>query len=822
MTETAEHITVRGVVQGVGFRPTVCRLASQHDLRGWILNTGAGVEIYARGGIENIELFLAEISTNAPPLARVDDVSRQPAALLPVQERFQIVESAAGEARTGVTADAATCAACRAETFDPFGRRYRYPFTNCTNCGPRLSILERIPYDRRHTTMAMFAMCEECKREYDDAGDRRFHAQPIACYACGPRARLERADGKAIAIDALTMMDDVDAACTLLQRGFIVAIKGVGGFQLACDAANEQSVARLRQSKAREQKPFALMVRDLEVARQYCFIDQREAELLQSAAAPIVILRTSPAAPGAKKIAASVAPGISTLGMMTPNSPLHHLLLRRMNRPIVLTSGNRSDEPQCTGDRDAKERLGDVADYFLLHDRPIAQRVDDSVLKVMAGLPRMLRRSRGYAPAPLLLPDGFDASPPLLAFGGELKNTICLLREGQAILSQHIGDLEDALTLADYRHNLALYERLYDHRPELLVCDLHPEYLSSKLARERAETTGTPLLQIQHHHAHLAACLVENHVPLATPPVLGVALDGLGFGEDGALWGGEFLLADYRGYRRLATFKPVAMLGGEQAIREPWRNTYAHLIAEMGWARFAMNFSDLELFRYLESKPRALLDGMISRGVNSPPASSCGRLFDAVAAALGVCRNHAAYEGQGAIELEAMVDEHALVEEDEALAYPFSIPRLPATSSLGLPYIEPLAMWNALLGDLILETPRPVIAARFHKGLAKIIVQMVEKLSRYETGEDPVRTVALSGGVFQNKILLEQTIMRLEQAGFTVLSHRWVPCNDGGLALGQAVIAAAKAIEMSSTEIQGAMRHVSGDSGTDYRNRFHT
>ncbi len=601
------------------------------------------------------------------------------------------------------------------------------------------------------------------------------------------------------------MLDDVDAACTLLQKGYIIAIKGIGGFQLACDTTNEDAVARLRQLKRRERKPFALMARDLDVTREYCEVSETEARLLQSAAAPIVILERrystrsgsdladTPSAryrsPYRTEVALSIAPGINTLGVMLPNTPLHHLLLRRMNRPIVLTSGNLSDEPQCIDNDEAMARLGHIAEFFLTHNRPIAQRVDDSVVKVMAGETRMLRRARGYAPAPLRLPSGFADAPPILALGGELKNTFCLLRDGQAILSQHIGDLEDALTLSDYRHNLQLYETLYEHQPQRLACDLHPEYLSSKLAREQAETRNLPLIETQHHHAHIAACLAENGVALNAAPVIGAALDGLGFGTDGTLWGGEFLLADYHSYRRLGTFKPVAMLGGTQAIHEPWRNTYAHLMAELGWARLAMNYSELELFAFLEAKPRALLDGMLQRNLNSPLASSCGRLFDAVAAAIGICREHAAYEGQGAIELEAIVDETTLATEDELLAYPFSIPRLQESK---LPYIEPLAMWQALLGDLILRTPAPVMAARFHKGLAKTIVTMIDKISRYESGEEPIKTVALSGGVWQNKVLLEQVTMRLVELDYSVLTHHQTPCNDGCLALGQAVIAAAQ------------------------------
>lgn len=783
--EIAERILVRGLVQGVGFRPAVWRLAQRHHLRGTVFNDGNGVEILACGSEGNLNRFVEALTAEAPPLARVEEVIRAAAELLPRDAGFQILESREGRVHTGVVPDAAICEGCRAEIFDPFARRFRYPFTNCTHCGPRLSVVRGIPYDRRQTTMAPFAMCADCAREYGDPSDRRFHAQPIACHRCGPAAKLERADGKPIAVETFTMLDQVDAACTLLQRGHIVAIKGIGGYQLACDATNEIAVARLRAGKQREQKPFALMVRDCGVARTYCEISNAELSLLQSPAAPIAILP----AKGTGQIAPGVAPGVKTLGVMLPNSPLHHLLLRRMDRPIVLTSGNLSDEPQCIDDEQAKQRLGHIAEFFLTHNRPIALRVDDSVVKMMAGAPRLLRRARGYAPAPLSLPKGFENVLPVLAFGGELKNTFCLLGDGHAVLSQHIGDLENAETQADYRHNLALYESLFEHRPQRLACDLHPEYLSSKLARKQSQARRLPLVETQHHHAHIAACLAENGVALDSAPVLGVALDGLGYGADGTMWGGEFLLADYRSYKRLACFRPVAMLGGAQAIREPWRNTYAHLMAELGWARFAMNYGELELFAFLDAKPREVLDGMLKHGINSPPASSCGRLFDAVAAAMGVCRERAAYEGQGAIELEALVDEDTLRNEDELLAYPFSIPRLKASN---LPYIEPLAMWQALLGDLILQTPLPVMAARFHKGLAKVIMQMIDKLSRYECGDEPVRTVALSGGVFQNKVLLEEVSTRLEQLGYLVLTHRHTPSNDGGLALGQAVIAAAQ------------------------------
>ncbi|MDI3461566.1 MAG: Acylphosphate phosphohydrolase / [NiFe] hydrogenase metallocenter assembly protein HypF [Nitrospira sp.] len=778
-------IRVRGLVQGVGFRPAVWRLAQEHWLRGHVLNDGQGVRIYAIGTPEQLQRFMADLKEHPPTLARIVEVVSEPASFQDIPPDFTIIESGSGEVTTGVVPDAATCQECLREILDPFARRYRYPFTNCTHCGPRLTIQDKIPYDRSGTTMSAFPMCSSCEAEYQDPNDRRFHAQPIACHACGPKVWLERADGKPIAVEALTMLDAVDAACTLLQKGRVVAIKGLGGVQLACDATQEEAISRLRRLKARGGKPFALMAREVQIIHRYCEVSEQEVALLESPAAPIVILKTRAEA----NLAPSVAPGMRTLGFMLPNTPLHHLILRRMDRPIVLTSGNRSDEPQWIDNEQAKVHLGEMAEYFLLHDRGIAQRVDDSVAKVMGGTARMFRRSRGYAPSPVVLPPGFDETPRVLAMGGELKNTFCLIRDGHAVLSHHIGDLEDALTQADYRRALGHYRELFAHVPQMLTIDRHPDYLSSKIGREMAADQGLPLCEVQHHHAHIAACLAENGIPIDHPPVLGVALDGLGYGDDGTLWGGEFLLADYRTCTRVGTFKPVRMLGGEQAVKEPWRNTYAHLMAEMRWARFAMNYDDLDLYHYLAHKPRAMLDQMLARGINSPQASSCGRLFDAVAAAVGICRDRVSYEGQAAVELEQVVDQSALEQEDVASAYPFTIPYLKGTK---LPYIEPLAMWQALLGDLILNTPLPVMAARFHKGLAKALCAMVDQVTRLEDGGRTVHEVALSGGVFQNQILFELVKSRLEGMGYCVFSHAQVPANDGGLALGQAVIAAAK------------------------------
>jgi hydrogenase maturation protein HypF len=781
---SAEQIRIQGVVQGVGFRPTVFRVAREHGVRGQVQNDGDGVLIQAWAEAPVLDAFVAALTRACPPLAAIDSIRRARSSATEAPDSFRIVPTGQGRARTGVSPDAAACRACIEESLDPFSRRYRYAFTNCTHCGPRLSILTGLPYDRSQTSMAAFPLCQQCRREYEDPEDRRFHAQPNACHACGPRVRLVRSDGRALCTADLTQLDDIDAAYALLTRGEIIAIKGIGGFHLACDATRAETVARLRQLKGRDDKPFALMARDLDVVRRYAKVSEQELVLLTSAAAPIVVLQRTSTEP----LPREVAPGQNTLGFMLPYAPLHHLLLRRLALPIVLTSGNRSDEPQCIDDDLARSELGGIAPYLLLHDRRITTRVDDSVVRVMAGAPRLLRRGRGHAPMTLRLPPGFLAAAPTLALGGELKNSFCLLQGRQAVLSQHIGDLANAATYADYRHNLELYCRLYQQEPRRLVIDQHPEYLSSKLGRQWAERDGLGLGVVQHHHAHVAACLGDNAWPLDAGPVLAVALDGLGSGDAGELWGGEFLVADYREAERLATFKPVALLGGARAMHEPWRNTYAHLAAEMGWAAFELNFEELELYRYLAARPRAALDVMLAGREHAPLASSCGRLFDAVAAAVGVCRDSVSYEGQAAIELEALVDPATLELEDDELAYPFALPRL---GGKGLRYIEPLAMWQAVLGDLLLQTPVSVISARFHKGLARAITALVKKLSRQDASR-PLDTVVLTGGVFQNKTLLEQVERRLTREHFVVLTHRHTPANDAGLALGQALIDAAR------------------------------
>ncbi|MEH2413937.1 carbamoyltransferase HypF [Nostoc sp.] len=777
-----EEIRVSGTVQGVGFRPTVYRLAKACGLRGDVCNDGQGVLIRVSGSEKAITEFVARLQRECPPLARINQLTRIIYKGELEFDNFVISPSVSNAIKTEITPDAATCPQCKQEIFDPFSRFYRYPFTNCTHCGPRLSIIRAIPYDRCNTSMSAFTICSECAKEYHDVENRRFHAQPVACHACGPAAWLERADRKSVTASMFSMLDDVDAVCTLLQKGEIVAIKGLSGIHLACDATQETAVQKLRQRKKRYHKPFALMARDIEIIEEYCTINAKEKELLASPAAPIVLLQ----AIGKKVVASSVAAGQNTLGFMLPYTPLHHLILRRMNRPIVLTSGNLADEPQCIDNDEAREKLDHIADYFLFHNREIINRVDDSVVRVVGDKIQTIRRARGYAPAPISLPPGFHKLPQILAMGSELKNTFCLLREGEVILSQHLGDLENVAAFNAYQETLNLYLNLFEHKPEIIALDKHPEYLSSKLGKQLADTNQIKISQIQHHHAHIAACMAENGIPLDSPPVLGIALDGLGYGDDGTLWGGEFLLADYRKFQRLATFKPVAMIGGEQAIYQPWRNTYAQLIAANLWDDCQQQqYADLEIVKFLNKKPLKLLNQLIEKGINSPPASSVGRLFDAVAAAIGIYREECSYEGQAAIAMEAIVDVSRLNNDKETLIYPFSF-----SFSDRIYCIDPRPMWQALLNDLQQQIPQPVMAAKFHKGLANAIVEMVKHLSQ----ENLISQVALTGGVFQNCILLEQVTKLLQISGIKVLTHSLVPANDGGLSLGQAVIAAAQLI----------------------------
>nr|AAK28522.1 HypF [Nostoc punctiforme PCC 73102] len=776
-----EEIRVRGTVQGVGFRPTVYRLAKACGLYGYVCNEGARCMIRISGTEEALTEFVAILQTECPPLSKINQLTRIPYEGEFNFNNFVISNSVNNAIKTEIVPDAATCPQCQQKIFDPFSRFYRYPFTNCTHCGPRLSIIRANPYDRCNTSMSAFVICPQCPKEYPHFENPPFHAQPVTCPVCGPPLWIERADGKAVTASMFSMLDDVDAVCTLLQKGEIVAIKGLSGIHLACDANTQETVVqKLRQRKKRYHKPFALMARDIEIIEQYCTVNAKEKELLTSSAAPIVLLQ----AISKKLVPPSVASGQNTLGFMLPYTPLHHLILRRMNRPIVLTSGNLADEPQCIDNDEAIEKLGTIADYFLFHNREIINRVDDSVV-IIGDKVQTIRRARGYAPASISLPPGFDNVPQILAMGSELKNTFCLLREGEAILSQHLGDLENAAAFNAYQETLNLYLNLFEHTPEVIAIDKHPEYLFSKLGKELADTNRIPIHQIQHHHAHIAACMAENGIPLTSPPVLGIALDGLGYGDDSTLWGGEFLLADYRKFQRLATFKPVPMIGAEQAIYQPWRNTYAQLIAANLWDDCQQQYADLEIVKLLNKKPLKLLNQLIEKKINSPLASSVGRLFDAVAAAIGICPEECSYEGQTAIAMEAIVDVSSLNNDKEALIYPFSF-----SFSDSIYCIDSRPMWQALLYDLQQQIPQPVIAAKFHKGLANAIVEMVKRLRQ----ENPIHQVALTGGVFPNCILLQQVSKQLETLGIKVLTHSLVPANDGGLSLGQAVIAAAKLI----------------------------
>ena len=793
---TAYRIRITGLVQGVGFRPNVWHLAHQHGIAGTVRNDSAGVLIEAWGNATALAAFLHHLQTDVPPLARIDSIHHETLHQPCPHADFQIIASGKGEIHTSIVPDAALCTACRADIFDPSNRRYRYPFTNCTHCGPRLSIVQAIPYDRANTSMATFPLCSACEQEYTNPADRRFHAQPNACPTCGPQLWLENMAGENITPNA-NERDGIDTASRLLREGYILAIMGLGGVHLACDASNENAIAELRRRKRRYQKPLALMARDLSVIRQYCHLSATEAALLQSKHAPIVLLERLPASTNENKI--GTVSSLHSLGFMLPYTPLHALLLATWETPLVMTSANLSEEPQCITLDETRQRLQGIADYLLLHNRPILNRVDDSVSRILAGKPRLLRRARGYAPEPIHLPTDFRHTPPLLAMGGELKNTFALVRDGQAILSQHLGDLEDARTWREYEHTLNLYLNLFEHTLSpsneaaaasgedsvksavTIVIDQHPSYRSTQLGKQWAKQHNLPLLEVQHHHAHIAACLAENGWLRTDGKVLGIVLDGLGYGDDGTLWGGEFLLADYLDYTRLAHFKPTAMLGGTQAILQPWRNTWAHLHA-LGWQTVTQHFADLELIQFLQQQPLATLETMLTRSLNAPLTSSCGRLFDAVAAALGCSREKITYEGQAAIELEAITPPVLL---NYVAGYPFKRQR----NAKNCWEIDPAPLWCALLHDLHTGYDRGTIAAQFLRGLIDTLVATARQLC----AENPaIRAIALSGGVFQNTLLFTGLQTPLAEIGLPVLTHSRVPTNDGGLSLGQAAIGAAR------------------------------
>jgi len=765
-------IRVRGIVQGVGFRPTIWRLAGQHRLTGEVWNDGEGVMIHAFGNDEDLEAFILQIPLQLPPLARLDSLEVKALDEQPQNDEFRIVASRHNGVETPVAADAATCPDCLADIADPGNRRYRYPFTNCTHCGPRLSIIRKVPYDRCHTSMAEFAMCSQCQREYDNPADRRFHAQANCCPDCGPKVWLEDQHGQ-----QLDCADPLTQAAELIRQGYIIAIKGLGGFHLACNATDADAVNRLRERKRRYAKPFALMADAITITR-YALMDEEETRALHDKAAPIVLLSAS-----GESVAPGIVPDDDKLGFMLPYTPLHTLLLQELNEPIVLTSGNISDEPQCTDNDEAREKLTGIADYLLLHDRAIVNRLDDSVARLMDGKMRVLRRARGYSPEALLLPPGFEQAGNILAMGAELKNSFCLLKNGQAVVSQHIGDLENAAVQRDYRNAIDLYKSLYGFKPQCIAVDNHPGYLSTQYGQTLAETDAAVLVPVQHHHAHLAACLAEHGVALNAPPVLAAIFDGLGMGDDGTLWGSEFLLGDYRGYTRLGHFQPIALPGGTQAMREPWRNTYAQFSYYFDWETLQRDYADLDIIKLLASKPLAMLTTMISKNLNSPPSTSCGRWFDAFAATLGLHSEQVYYEGQAAIALEILAT--PLFADEQAYPQAWAIDRSGELSVLSWQ-----GLWLAVLADLKRGADKARIAARIHHSLIAATVELLSEISR-QTGID---RIVLSGGVFQNRLLLEGVSGELRRHGKTVLSPQRYPMNDGGLALGQAVIAAARSI----------------------------
>jgi hydrogenase maturation protein HypF len=774
------RVEVRGAVQGVGFRPFVYRLATEFGLAGWVLNDVRGVEVEVEGTTASLEAFRARLEAEAPPRAVVRSVSAswlEPAGL----GSFEIRESTGGGAKSvSVLPDVATCGDCLAELKDPSDRRYRYPFLNCTNCGPRFTIVRALPYDRPNTTMQGFALCADCRREYEDPRDRRFHAQPTACPACGPRLALWNRLGQVLARDDEALRRAAEA----LLDGKIVAVKGLGGFHLCCDGRSEAVVARLRAGKVRREKPLALMVKDVAAARALCEVSPAAESGLLSPEAPILLLPRLASAAGAGAVAPNVAPESTRLGLMLPSTPLHHLLLAAVDAPLVATSGNLSDEPIATDETEAVARLGGLVDHFLVHDRPIERHADDSVGWLGGKELQLLRRARGFAPLPVPVATKL---PTVLAVGAHLKNVVGLGHGSEVVLSQHVGDLETPEALASFERVIADILRLWESEPVAIAHDLHPDYLSTRWAMRAAagdESEGPLppailtaarnghllLVPVQHHHAHLASCLAENGVD---GPALGVTWDGTGFGADGTVWGGEFLLGGPAGFTRVAHLRPFRLPGGDAAVKEPRRCALALLLELFGEA--ALLRDDLAPVASFSPAERILLARMLATGTRSPVTTSAGRIFDAVAALVGL-HPMAGFEGQAAMALEALAD------PSERGAYPF--PLLPATEPGGSALLD----WEPLLLALIEDGARganvSLRSARFHNALVDGIAA-VARLARSPR-------VVLSGGCFQNRFLLERTRERLAAEGFEVLTHRLVPPNDGGIALGQVTVAATR------------------------------
>lgn len=737
------RLVIRGAVQGVGFRPFVYRLATELGLCGWVLNSAQGVLIEVEGAAPLLQQLVTRIEADKPPRAFIQSLEQS--VLDPVgYTTFEIRHSEeTGDKSALILPDIATCADCLREVFDPADRRYRYPFTNCTNCGPRYSIIESLPYDRPNTTMRTFMMCAPCQEEYENPLDRRFHAQPNACPKCGPHLELwdEKGNVRAHHDDALR------EAAHAVREGRIVAIKGLGGFQLVVDARNDEAVRRLRERKRREQKPFALMYPSLQMVKEHCTVNEVEQRVLTSPESPIVLLRRT----ADDAVAPSVAPDNPFLGVMLPYTPLHHLLMHNLGFPIVATSGNLSDEPICTDEHEALQRLDDIADLFLVHNRPIARHVDDSVVRVLMGRELVLRRARGYAPLPVLVKEPLL---PLLAVGAHLKNTVALSVGKQVIISQHIGDLETPQALQAFRRVIGDVKALWEHQPQSVACDMHPDYLST----QTAHGMGLPVVEIQHHYAHVLACMAENEV---TAPALGVSWDGTGFGTDGTIWGGEFLIVHESGFERFAHLRRFRLPGGDRAVKEPRRSALGVL-----YELFGVEAARLLADRFTQREMNLLLQ-MLRQGINSPITTSAGRLFDAVASLVGL-RQEVNFEGQAAMELEFLAH---TVQTDEG--YPFTLLEGPPYAVDWCPTVK------EILRAVTEEVPRALIAARFHNTLVEMMAAVAEASG--------LERVVLSGGCFQNAYLTERAVQRLKEAGFRVYWHQRVPPNDGGIALGQLV-----------------------------------
>ena len=747
------HMDIKGIVQGVGFRPFVFNLANSFHLTGYVLNDTRGVTIEVEGEKEVIERFIQRIRQQPPPQAEIFEIKDYITEPIGYAD-FKIRDSQDTEEKfVPISPELATCSDCRKELFDPKDRRYRYPFINCTNCGPRFTIVKDIPYDRKKTTMSVFPMCGRCRSEYEDPTNRRFHAQPNACPECGPRLFFLDKHGV-----EMPTPDVVREACRLLKEGKILSIKGLGGYHLACDALNKKAVAELRSRKYREYKPFALMVKDLETAKSICIVNDKEASALTGPKRPVVLLRKKPDSP----VAEDVAPMQKYHGIMLPYTPLHHLLLSESDLILVMTSGNISSEPIAYKDGNALEQLREIADYYIVHNREIHIRTDDSVIRIWDDEETVLRRSRGYVPYPLLMQ--FEFKDQILACGGELKNTFCLTRGNYAFLSHHIGDLENLETLGAFEDGIEHFKKIFNLSPTLVVHDLHPEYLSTKYA---LSLPNIHRMGVQHHHAHIVSCMGENKLD---GEVIGVAFDGTGFGLDGKIWGGEFFTSTYHGFQRIAHFKYLPLPGGEKAIKEPWRIAAAFLYSIYG---DEMSAIDIEFMRFLNPGSWKILQQMIVKGINSPLTSSAGRLFDAISALLGV-RRDIDYEGQAAIELEMKS------RDDVEGKYRFSFHESAESIEIDLELLG-----RDIVSDLLNAVDIGVISSRFHNTMAQIILEMCDDIKKRK-GLD---SVALSGGVFQNTFLRNKAVEALRSAGFRVFTHHKVPPNDGGISLGQAIIA---------------------------------